>query len=547
MSVACTSSYIQQQDGIKMTTTTTTKEQESSSDSNNNNQQSTITILQRCPMLVSHDPQLLLSTTNELLLSETRQLPKGWKSKGLQGQGSLDDFQPVNNNKTPLQAGDVCYAFFDLFRPLPTSPSNAMHSPLDKCDPEENLDIFCRTDYTIQVSYKQSRPRKANNNPETTTTTTTTGDYVVSKYQGNVDWCKPMEVQSFIIPGKHQTFPSGNRHPTNTIHSTIGGSSSGATTTGTIASGKLGIPIAATDATPVNDENYLGVRFTASPPSNSNDCLEMMLDKVVFNPNKDSMISTENKIHCHMRLISNSKSTEEPNVLFLPKKSPDFTHILKTNSKFGLTFFVQPLIDPKTKNNNEGQKQQNDDESIRNFTTNIGIIEAYWKPSEIFLPNEFNITNGNNNSDPFGRKHGPLSLRSHQPVKIFGPLCYIEKTPFEATLKSIPSAPKVAVPFEVVFDVTNKTACHQQLQVNLNVSDDNNNNNSNISDGILVSGMTNGDIHFGPKETKSLVYILLASYAGRMQLPSLTVTSLRHNAWVIKTDRKNSPHVFIMP
>ena len=223
--VTCTSCYMQQSD--------LEKEEESTS----------TTKVQRRPILVQYHPG---STSTETELVD-------WKNLG---EGNETDWRPIQSS---LEKNQTCCTWFDLYRPLPTSPLNAMHSPLDQCDLEENInDIHCRTNYTIQVSHRTSG---------------SSGVVVKKEFRGHVDWCQPLVVDTAIIPGNHSRYPSGNRHPTNQISQDNN-------------SAKLGIPIAATDAVAVNDSSCLGVRLTASAKEPH---FTILLEQITFN------VSTVNK------------------------------------------------------------------------------------------------------------------------------------------------------------------------------------------------------------------------------------------------------------
>ena len=230
--VNCTSCYIQQSELEE-------EEEESAS----------ATMVQRRPILVQYHPG---STSTETELVD-------WKSLGEGNETDWRSIQPL------LEKNETCCTWFDLYRPLPTSPLNAMHSPLDQCDLEENInDIHCRTNYTIQVTHRTSG---------------SSGVVVKKEFMGHVDWCQPLVVDTAIIPGNHSRYPSGNRHPTNQI-------------TQDNNSAKLGIPIAATDAVAVNDGSCLGVRLTASAKEPH---FTILLEHITFNV---STINKTNQILC---------------------------------------------------------------------------------------------------------------------------------------------------------------------------------------------------------------------------------------------------------
>ena len=224
-----------------------------------------------------------------------------------------------------------------------------------------------------------------------------------------------------------------------------------------------------------------------------------------------------------------SKSDEtESNVLFVPcGKKHEFAHILKAHCKFRTTFFVQPQL------MGCGSKS-----GVLNCTTNLGVLEVRWKPKGYSLPPTKALVTCH---DPFKDCLGPLSMiQQIDSIKAYGPLCYIERAPFDASLSLIPTATKVATPFEVVYTITNQTIVPQELSVTLSPQD----TNSNV---VLVSGLMTGPIYLGPKETSRLIYMILANSPGRMSLPCINVTSQRHGTWIIRSNPDNSPRVFVMP
>ena len=233
---------------------------------------------------------------------------------------------------------------------------------------------------------------------------------------------------------------------------------------------------------------------------------------------------------CDLRLLNNGSKTDrmESNILFAPTgKKNEFAHILKAHCKFGTTFFVQPQLMGESSNS-----------GVLNCTTNLGVLEVSWKPKGYSLPPTTTLVSCH---DPFKDCLGPLSMiQQIDPIKVYGPLCYIERAPFDASLSLIPTAPKVATPFEVAYTITNQTFVPQELSVTLSTQD----TNGNV---VLVSGLMTGPIHLGPKETSQLIYMILANSPGRMSLPCINVTSERHGTWIIRSNPDNSPRIFVMP
>lgn len=174
-------------------------------------------------------------------------------------------------------------------------------------------------------------------------------------------------------------------------------------------------------------------------------------------------------------------------------------------------------------------------------TCSLGALTVDWRPTTVPLPEE--ATRGSIGLEGI-EAHGPLALRMPSTVSVVGPSCYIESTPFEAKLQSVPVAPKVAVPFEINYQIKNKTSLHQTLSVNMT---DVSSNGDVESDGLMISGMVNGELSLGPEEEQTLSYTVLALRAGRTPLPSLHVSSERYKSWVIHEGRALSRPLYIFP
>ena len=101
----------------------------------------------------------------------------------------------------------------------------------------------------------------------------------------------------------------------------------------------------------------------------------------------------------------------------------------------------------------------------------------------------------------YGGNHGPLSIKKVKVVKQKGPTCYFEMTPFVACFKTIPPMPKVGNPFEVKYQICNKTTLHQRLRVLMNDSDA-----IVLSYSMLVSGVINREIVLGPLKKKVILF-----------------------------------------
>jgi hypothetical protein len=175
-------------------------------------------------------------------------------------------------------------------------------------------------------------------------------------------------------------------------------------------------------------------------------------------------------------------------------------------------------------------------ESAQYVTSRLGFIVVEWVPIPIAFTGNISpiIDKGQ-----YGGYHGPLPIQNLASIHLCCPLCYIEATPFAASLTNIPAMPKVTRPFEVHYQISNHTSLHQRLRVAMSETD-----NPVDSDGILVSGLINGDLVLGPRESKIFSYTLLVTKVGKTALPSLAVSSTRYKTWVINDKQVN---IFVTP
>ena len=103
--------------------------------------------------------------------------------------------------------------------------------------------------------------------------------------------------------------------------------------------------------------------------------------------------------------------------------------------------------------------------------------------------------------------------------------------------------PKVSVPFEVNYTITNDTETHQRLAVAL----DGQPGSGQKSQDILVCGLLGGDLRLAPAETKLLSYTAIATRPGMTTLPLVSVSSVRYSSWVVREGGENARALCIMP
>lgn len=218
-------------------------------------------------------------------------------------------------------------------------------------------------------------------------------------------------------------------------------------------------------------------------------------------------------------------NTSLPQVLYAPKVN-DFCNQLTNGSKLKIAYTVCPEVK---------YVEFDDSEYAQAASAPLGAVSIAWTP--IPLPKPDHISESSPD-DEFARKHGPLPIKDLPPYKRTGPIFYVEATPFDASFETVPSMPRVSVPFEVRYTVKNKTKTQQRVQISMTESAD-------ATNSMLVSGIINCDLLLGPDESKCLRYTLLVTKVGRIDLPALSISSLRFDTWIIKSGNQGS--IYVLP
>jgi len=349
----------------------------------------------------------------------------------------------------------------------------------------------CITNFLVTIKYSQIRPNQCGSSKD--------GDVVVQEYRGSATWCSPINADVSFLPAMKKVLPSGNRHQSNSVSNTGSVNDDSAILSGGKA--LLRCTLAASDAI-----NNLGV----------------VLKNVAFETNGGE------ETKCNVELVPFGKGhSTQSNLLYSPESNA-FCRNLNAGTKVNVAYAVRATVasdnvHPAT------------EESIIN--ARLGAVSVSWSPVPLQLPDPTYFIP----KDEYGENYGPLRLQQVMPVKQRGPTCYIEVTPFEATFKTIPPMPKVGSPFEVRYEISNKTNLHQRLRVLMNDSDAIVSSNS-----MLVSGVINGEIVLGPLEKKILSYSLLVTKVGKITIPAFDVSSVRYNTWVIH-HRSSMDKVFVSP
>ncbi len=234
---------------------------------------------------------------------------------------------------------------------------------------------------------------------------------------------------------------------------------------------------------------------------------------------------------CRMILF---QSETQPVVLYSSSENC-FLDKMKQGSKLSLSYSFS--ADRKTHHSN------------RSIKTPLGTINIHWKPNSFALEDDAVSEAHIEKFDDFGLVHGPLSLSDVEPMKFHGPQCYILNAPFSAQLRDCPSAPKVGTPFQLTYQITNRTAKFQTLTVSMHSDSAKTDDYTFPSNNeLLVTGKLKGEIQVAPFETQSIGFTFISMVAGKVLRPPLTVSSGRHQSWVInEIECTNSRYLFVMP
>lgn len=471
--------------------------------------------------------------------------PAGWKARGDSNDDAFEEVTPS------LPPGGVVYTSVDLYRPLPTSP----------LPPRKEGDVVvgatgggglgddpCRTDFEVTVAYRQTRRRTADG------PSPAGSDAVTRLYRGSVAWCAPLAAHFSAADGASRGgHPSGSRHrsnllppgdvarggPAKSLEPAESGDGGAASDEGTTT--------AATAAMIAGETIQVRCSLRAEEAKHG---LGVTIDRVLFEASEEA--DGDDEPEYDLKLISTHEKSGGGQLgeamLYAPRPD-DVSNKLTAGAKFGLSYAL------KAEKKREGGATR---AATGGSVSSLGILSVDWSPIALPLPKEVIENRGSRTVKGEGaeRSHGPLPLSGgSSTLKFLGPNCHVERAPFEAVLQSFPPAPKVAVPFEVKYRLTNRTALHQKLLVSMsdsNPEDDAGDggghpSSSSTSDGVLVSGMVNGELLLAPAETRTLRYTALATRAGKTPMPAVTVKSVRHGSWVINDGPSNVRHFFVLP
>jgi hypothetical protein len=432
-------------------------------------------------------------------------LPDGWN---IAGEGNSYAGSPCS----VLQDGGSTFIQLNFFRP-PPSTQNPTLLPND-----ENIgDVsVCKTDFYVTISYDQQRPlaqkrsmakrssrrRRASAKPGDTGESSSGEpekkaeeqkavealDEVSLEFSGSVVWEKPLSAT--FNHGPRTSLPSGNLHESNTTDNLS------------------------------DDRNPEAELCLSEGESSTTRCTLQTDDAIkglkaeIYSIRFEDATDSEK---VSLGLLSGT-AIEKSGILYSPQ-SNDPCRILSLGSKLSVAYTVKPTLHRV---------------SVASGTrAELGIISVDWKPSSLQLPDDLNRDSVDLGGYP---SHGPLRLQSPSTIRFPGPLAFIERSPFEATIDNVPAAPRIGHPFGVTYNILNKTPLGQIARVNVvEPSEDT---------GLLFAGMVSGELTLAPSESQSISYTFLATRAGKVRLPSLEVSSERYKSWIIKEPTQKAVYIF---
>jgi len=344
-------------------------------------------------------------------------------------------------------------------------------------------DSVCLTSYEVIVMYRQIRADKGSKRQSDEA-----GDQVMVMQSGSVEWISPFTAEFAQTNGTKNPFPCGIQHPSNMV------------------------PLQASSAEPQTPE--VGAELIAAHGE------RVQMRCSLRAKGLGSVIAAS------VLRVTNENDTNElyssDSCLFMSQK--------KQGSKLSLSYSVSARRDIERGKANE--------------VIPLGVVSIYWKPVKLPLPEDTVVSK--DIKDEFGSTHGPLGLPNLTPLIFYGPQCRVLPSPFLAKLLKCPSTPKVGVPFCITYQVTNKTAKSQTLTVSLNDVRKGDKTVRSPSPELLGTGKLKEEMTMAPFEEKAFSFTFMSMVAGKVLRPPLTVSSGRHQTWVIN-ERLISQYLFVMP
>lgn len=403
------------------------------------------------------------------------------------------------DSQISLDKGESLYVPIHLYRRATYRRGDRIHG--DKVFDFDPIDCLCRTDYYVNITYRQERASKPKKKPQrvgrqrprmsskravsdatmdsevelelphlsNNDTDSKDPDIVTTEYSGNVIWSHPVFCE--FAEG------AGNRSLLNEVDPDENGN---------INSTK--IRITKESAVPITCK----VSTMHLHPS-----LENTVDSIELDVSTDP----------HVHLCSSNSVDEGPWVL------SSATSFVRT----AYTIKVRDSYTPRAAT-----------------LTSIGHLDVLWTPSSLRHDPDFTASTALVGLDRGDILHGPLSPKKPIRLSFDGPECMIESEYFEIHVDSTVDVPRVGEPFSVRVHLVNQTAASQRCILKLVNKYD-----------LLLNGPTRSTQSFSPFEKKMLQFTAVAPHVGCVRLPKFDVEGPR---WTYKNTSDTPDHaLYIFP
>jgi hypothetical protein len=463
-------------------------------------------------------PSLVAPGNDHTLASPTDygyDTPPGWT---VVGTG-----QALSGRTIPsLSYGESGYVAIDIYRPSLLIHTSGMP---DSNDATIGATGLCKTDFYVSISYRQEtavrgsgkrssiRRSVTRQRPKMSSTTETEPDArtpnvaqeasapadiqdalfdeVSLEYTGSMVWARPLSAA--FQHGASNIFPTVR---SDTVHQYANSSNESSTDT----------PFQVMD----------GESVTTTCSIQVESAVEGLKTEVIA-------VRYEDTVNEGVELsLVHAGADSTTNQLYVPPLE-DPCRLLSKGSTLSVAYTVRPQL-------------KSPDREDPSFPVNValGAVAVDWKPSPFPVPDEakrnLDMLNGISG-------HGPLRLEAPSTLRFAGPDCAIQSSPFHVSIQTLPCAPRTGVPFELVYNLTNRTKFHQVLAVNMTDS-------KHDTNGLLVAGTANGELTLSPQETRLLSYTLLATKAGKTRLPLIELVSSRNASTVLN---EKSAELYVFP
>ena len=465
----------------------------------------------RTPTLVS--PSAVAGAASRTECGYT--LPPGWQLAG-SGQAFTGPVIPS------LSCGESKYIALDFFRPAPLIQT-LPHNIEGDLDVEESS--MCKTDFYFTVTYRQERSlipkgrrtskRRSvvrrlpvmNAASKDSNATLVDGaeeselsqkkpveptfDEVSLEFTGSMVWAMPLS--AFFRPGATQSFPSECRDPLSPSTKTSlapGERLNDAVRLVDCESVTMNCTLQADNAVEGLKTEVLGVRYERVDESN----VTVSLASASANGASETLYEPHLDNPCRL---------------------------LSAGSKLSIAYTVKPCLkDPTT---------------LAKVKASLGNVVVDWKSSPLPLPEDAKkdlaFLHG-------VASHGPLRLDSPSALKFSGPECCIEAPPLRVSMKEKPSTPRIGVPFQLAYTISNETQLHQALSVCVMDAE------SGASSGLMFAGLAQGELTLAPSESQLFSYTMLGTKAGKTKLPGIEIVSRRDSSLILK---EPSREIYVLP